>query len=364
MKLNKTSKQAFYNLRGSVNSHYQFQLHFYATPNSKKGVLEYSTEQLYAQPDSMLIDTVSIGVKQYMIFMASYPSCFDKERIATELYVKDVSASGSPDYRIGLTLLGEEVDTEAITYSGFFENTSSYPEFCDAEYTHSINFPSCSPNIICVGSTAYRTGINNYNGDRVSINYGSDGMRGTNTSIGPTLAGLTKPNVMAPGQNIIASFSSYFSEANLSSDHREWDVERFQFQGREYSWSAQSGTSMASPIVGGIIACWMQAFPRLSYQDAMEAIAATSRQPDPELSYPNNYYGYGEIDAEAGLQYLFNKYGMEDGLQNEELRVKGVEFVSDVYDLSGRKINSQFSIFNSQLKKGIYIVKGKKVIKR
>ena len=164
---------------------------------------------------------------------------------------------------------------------------------------------------------------------------------------------------MAPGQNIIASFNSYYSEANPDSDQREWDVERFQFNGREYSWSAQSGTSMASPIVGGIIACWMQAFPRLSYQDAMEAIAATSRQPDPDISYPNNYYGYGEINAEAGLQYLFNKYGMEDHIISEEIKVKNEEFSSAVYDLSGRKIHSQFNI-----NKGIYILNGKKVIKR
>jgi len=33
-----------------------------------------------------------------------------------------------------------------------------------------------------------------------------------------------------------------------------------------------------------------------------------------------------------------------------------------VYDLSGRKINSQCSILNSQLKKGLYIVNGKKVL--
>jgi len=32
-----------------------------------------------------------------------------------------------------------------------------------------------------------------------------------------------------------------------------------------------------------------------------------------------------------------------------------------VYDLNGRKINSQFSTFNSQLKKGIYIHNGKKI---
>jgi Kef-type K+ transport system membrane component KefB/subtilisin family serine protease len=362
MVLSKTPKQAFYNLRGS--SHFRFQLDFYATPNIKKGEMVYSTEQIYSLPDSMLIDTVSVGVKQYAICLNSYPSCYNSEQVVAELYIVDVTKTSGPNYRIGLTLMGEEVETEAITYSGFFENSSSYPDFCDAECTHSINFPACSPNVICVGSTAHRTGVYNYDGDWVSVNYGSDGMRATNTSVGPSLAGFIKPDVMAPGQNIIASFSSYYSEANPASDQREWDVERFQFQGREYSWNVQSGTSMASPIVGGIIACWLQAFPRLTYQDAMEAIAATSRKPDADLAYPNNYYGYGEIDAEAGMQYLFNKYGMEDGLQNEELRVKSEESDNAVYDLSGRKINSQFSIFNSQLKKGIYIVNGKKVIKR
>ena len=183
-------------------------------------------------------------------------------------------------------------------------------------------------------------------------------MRGTNTSIGPSLMGLVKPNVMAPGQNIIASFNSFYSEANPSSDQREWDVERFQFHDREYSWSAQSGTSMASPIVGGIIACLMQAFPRLSYQDAIEAIAATSRQPDPSLTYPNNYYGYGEIDAEAGLQYLFDKYGMEDGM--DEIHNSQLPLHNDnvVYDLSGRCVLLGASSESAwrQLPRGIYVV--------
>ena len=34
----------------------------------------------------------------------------------------------------------------------------------------------------------------------------------------------------------------------------------------------------------------------------------------------------------------------------------------EAYDLAGRKINSQSSIFNSQLKKGVYIVNGQKVL--
>ena len=47
---------------------------------------------------------------------------------------------------------------------------------------------------------------------------------------------------------------------------------------------------------------------------------------------------------------------------NEELRVKSEESKNAVYDLQGRRINSQFSILNSQLPMGVYIVNGKKVI--
>ena len=44
-------------------------------------------------------------------------------------------------------------------------------------------------------------------------------------------------------------------------------------------------------------------------------------------------------------------------MRNEELEMR-----NEVYDLQGRKVNSQFSILNSQLKKGLYIVNGKKII--
>ena len=52
-----------------------------------------------------------------------------------------------------------------------------------------------------------------------------------------------------------------------------------------------------------------------------------------------------------------------DGISiSEELRVKSEESTNAIYDLSGRKIaNCQLSNVNSQLKKGLYIVNGKKV---
>ena len=57
-------------------------------------------------------------------------------------------------------------------------------------------------------------------------------------------------------------------------------------------------------------------------------------------------------------------YKDEETSLDEELRMKNEGSDGAIYDLSGRKINSQFSTLNSQLPKGIYIVNGKKVVSR
>ena len=49
---------------------------------------------------------------------------------------------------------------------------------------------------------------------------------------------------------------------------------------------------------------------------------------------------------------------------SEELRVKSEEFApATIYDLQGRRVNGQSSMVNGQLKKGVYILNGKKVVK-
>ena len=58
---------------------------------------------------------------------------------------------------------------------------------------------------------------------------------------------------------------------------------------------------MSCPVVAGVIALWLQAKPDLTPEDVMGVISRTSRRPETGLEYPNNLYGYGEIDAYRGL---------------------------------------------------------------
>jgi subtilisin family serine protease len=127
------------------------------------------------------------------------------------------------------------------------------------------------------------------------------GKRTPFSSIGPTMTGLLKPDVMAPGENVVSSYSSFYLGYNPTANDLNSDVARFVHEGRVYSWNSNSGTSMSCPVAAGVIALWLQANPKLTHHDVRDIFSRTCAHPDAALDYPNNEYGYGEINAYLGL---------------------------------------------------------------
>ena len=74
---------------------------------------------------------------------------------------------------------------------------------------------------------------------------------------------------------------------------------------------------MSSPAVGGAIALWLEANPNLTPQDVLDVLAHTSSHPDPLLNYPNNEYGYGQIDVYRGLLYILGVDAVEGISHNQ-----------------------------------------------
>jgi subtilisin family serine protease len=145
------------------------------------------------------------------------------------------------------------------------------------------------------------------------VTAGKDGLLSSFSSIGPAPTWCTKPDFCAPGQALISSFNSHFIQKyNPAVDSYIVDLNgtHSDYTGRDYGWLALSGTSMACPVATGIIALWLQADPSLTKERIMEIIAKTSRQPDPALSYPNDHYGYGEIDAYRGMLEVLGMTGI------------------------------------------------------
>ncbi|GAB4404648.1 MAG: hypothetical protein OHK0053_30270 [Microscillaceae bacterium] len=127
------------------------------------------------------------------------------------------------------------------------------------------------------------------------------------SSKGPTADNRTKPDITAPG-NILASSVSRFDNSYLSSSGRT--VSGVTNGTNTWYFGMMEGTSMASPMVTGILALWLQAYPLLNPTQALNLIkqnAWTDSHTGTIPSTGNNTWGWGKVDAHEGLLDLLTK---------------------------------------------------------
>jgi len=270
----------------------------FVTYGTGNDTLTIPTASIVTTKDSTMTVKARLSGKDYTFDIVAYRSCYDNKQTAF-----DVNISGPK--HIGMTtplsieLIGRDRVIEFYRGNGEMSTDRHNPALCDGDNSYGINSPSSSPYVICVGASSYRTQYVNHLGEHITYDCGSNGERANYSSEGPTYDGRTKPDVLAPGTNIIIPASSYYIENN--PDMLESMTGTFCHDNRTYGWLSASGTSMSSPIVGGIIALWLQADPALTPDDVSGILARTCTRYAEMTSVPDNRYGYGQIDAYRGL---------------------------------------------------------------
>ena len=320
-------------------------------------IVEIPMEQVLACKDSLLIDSIKIDKQMYKWHILAYPSSYNSIDVIYDIRLESNPNLGY-DIPVSIELASSEATIDLYRIRGFLPPRDQNPMLKMGDNSYSINSPSSAPSVISVGATAYRRGFLNYLGEWKEYDKGTDGRRTSFSGVGPTIDGRIKPDVMAPGQNIISAYSSYFimnpknAGAPLASD-----VRHFQYNGRTYAWNANGGTSMSSPVVAGAIALWLQAYPRLTPQDCLEVFRKTCTQYDTSLSYPNNWYGYGEINIYAGLKEVLRM--AKAGIGQHE----NSQTCTDnkrIYYIDGRYAGTS----ESNLSRGIYVRNHQKFVKQ
>lgn len=128
----------------------------------------------------------------------------------------------------------------------------------------SITTPGISRKVITVGSS---NDFKSSNGE-LRLNY---------SGRGPTPYCICKPDLVAPGSNIISC--------------------NYEFTSGGYPYSGKSGTSMSTPIVSGAIALLLEKYPNLGNKDVKLKLKNSTQ----DLSIPKNQQGWGLLDVEKLL---------------------------------------------------------------
>ncbi len=172
-----------------------------------------------------------------------------------------------------------------------------------------ISEPSCADQVISVA--AYATQYATNSGSLVG------GALANFSSRGPRYDGAMKPDIAAPGVAITSAVSS-FTDANFTS------VANTNFNNTTYHFAKFSGTSMASPMVAGVVALILEANPYLSASQVKEIIMATARQDNYTGIIPaggSPLWGAGKVNAYAAVKLALQTLGTQNQLVSTDWNV-------------------------------------------
>lgn len=136
------------------------------------------------------------------------------------------------------------------------------------------------------------------------------------SSYGPDIAGKMKPEIVAPGAIVVSSVNGYDQSTVGPNEHSSLAAE-ISANGRKYQWSAMMGTSMSAPAVTGIIALWLEADKTLTPAKVKEVMQKTAVKDSYVTSGNPDRWGYGKIDAYAGLVEVLKGGGVEGAVKED-----------------------------------------------
>lgn len=407
----KTANKTYYNLRNGQICAYsndadEFELQIVVTNSARKNKVAvripvagntngqpviYSSGGDYAINGAVVNSTFAKAFDGYV----SAASIKDPETgryyvLAQFLTSDNQTTNKDGNYKLGLLIkskkAGQRVDVYGDAQFVYFDDYAQ-EGWTKGSRNGSISDMACANNVISVGSYNVRNHWPSLDGYVYGYNKqgeGNDfpiGEVSRFSSFGTLADGRNLPDICAPGASVISSVNTYcVTNPNMGYTSAALQA-KLEKGGKAYYWHQSLGTSMATPVVAGAIALWLEADPTLTYKDVVRIIRQTAVKDE----YVKNtgdpvQWGAGKFDAYAGLKQVLlekNANGIQ-GVKTEQREMpvltmtgsrsftaflaKAKQMNVRAYTLSGQLVHSQVAQGNeininaSSWEKGVYLI--------
>lgn len=242
--------------------------------------------------------------------------------------------------------------------------------FSEGDVKYGVGEPACAAKCISVAAHAadrWRT-----DGGEYFIGQIADF-----SSQGPLINGVMKPEISAPGVNVVSSISYWTTDSYTASAQVMTPNPR-----RTYIWSEMSGTSMSSPATTGAMALILQANPNLSVDELREIVFTSARNDAATGPLVANdsmslIWGWGKLDVLKAVNQAIRRVSVEEVEESrnplkvypnptsDKLYINtvcGEEQMLSIYTIDGRlqmetPVRTETTLDVSNWRKGVYILR-------
>ena len=193
---------------------------------------------------------------------------------------------------------------ETVGYYATFSQSNSWT--VSGDYNMMLGEMACTKSAITVAAYASKIDFTNINNENISYSsYVALGDLVPFSSHGPTADYRIKPDITAPGLTIASAVNSF--DNSYASGGGNYSNSVYQYNApinsRDYFYAEMSGTSMATPVVAGIVALMLDAEPNLTPQQIKDILSNTAITDNFTTETPDSSrWGAGKINAYAAVK--------------------------------------------------------------
>lgn len=190
--------------------------------------------------------------------------------------------------------------------TSYFPGLGYQPNWLDGNTDYTVGeIGGTASGVISVGAYSSKNSWTALNGSSESTSSTIDNIASF-SSKGPTVDWRTKPDITAPGDVVVSSVNSWDNNYPSSSYKV---VSQVTIGGENWYYAEMDGTSMASPMVSGIVALMLQVNPALNPSQTLQYIKNNAWTDSYTGTIPangSNTWGWGKIDAHETIKSIVN----------------------------------------------------------